>query len=60
LSKSFITKDYLDNYKNKKCTPKSVLRWEFASVYNTQDYRVKRLFPPQCRFSVKAELVIQH
>jgi len=42
LSKSFITKDYLDNYKNKKCTPKSVLRWEFASVYNTQDYRVKR------------------
>jgi len=23
----------LDKYKNKKCTPKSVLRWEFASVY---------------------------
>jgi len=26
-------KKYFDKYKNKKCTPKSVLRWEFASVY---------------------------
>ena len=26
-------KNILINIKNKKCTPKSVLRWEFASVY---------------------------
>jgi len=29
----------LINKKNKKCTPKSVLRWEFASVYLCYAYR---------------------
>jgi len=34
LSKSVIHDKYFDKYKNrKKCTPKSVLCWEFASVY---------------------------
>jgi len=30
--KSVIKEKYFDKYKNKKCTQKYVLRWEFASV----------------------------
>jgi len=33
LCMTMAKKNILINIKTKKCTPKSVLRWEFASVY---------------------------